>query len=90
MAHLTSPVPVHLVPIGGADRLIEKRRTLPPELTVRALRLLLQRQLGINEPVYIFVRGFAPSPENSLWDLYQHFKEENELVVRYSRQLVFG
>jgi hypothetical protein len=91
---------VNFVPMAGAERLSRSKVEFVGELTVRQVALRLQGMLWAEraeEPLHIFlVQGFAPSPENSLGDLFSSYATDSgsggklELVLKYSHQLVHG
>lgn len=88
-------IPVQLVPMAGAARLIEPRRQFEGSMTVRELATIVHSMLCTKgEPapgLHIFVNGFAPSSENTLEDLFASYAvDRRELVIHYSHQLVYG
>lgn len=88
-------VSVNCLPMAGADRLDLSRLELFGELTIRHVAIKLRGMLGSKEPLHIFlVQGFAPSPENTLHDLFAAYATDRggdkELVLKYSHQIVHG
>ena len=86
---------VNCLPMAGAERLDLPRLELSGELTIRHFAHKLSEMLVSTEPLHIFlVQGFAPSPENTLHDLFAAYATDRggdkELVLKYSHQIVHG
>ena len=83
---------VHLVPIGGAPALKIDRLSLPSSMVVAKLQEFLSSRIANGDrQVHLFLpKGFAPSANNSIGDLYDLYcnKHINELVLEFSFQLV--
>ena len=96
---LKQKIIVNFVPIAGAERLARPRLEFYGELTVRHVAVKLRGMLSAenDEPLHIFLaQGFAPSPDNTLIDLFSAYATDGragtgqELVLKYSHQVVHG
>jgi len=86
-------VTIHLRATGDAPILKRNKFKVSGGNNFAGLIELLRKQLRFkeNETLFLFVNtAFSPSPEEVIWDVYECFKTENELVINYSTVDAYG
>lgn len=83
-------VSIRFMAIGLAPPLRPNVYNISSTQTVATLVRFLQKKLRMDE-VHLYVQSsFAPTPDETIGDLWESFRVGNELVVSYCHQVAFG
>ncbi|KAM3159758.1 Ubiquitin-like protein ATG12 [Lachancea thermotolerans] len=87
---LPEKVQIKFQPIGSVSQVLPQSARISASQPFSVLVTFLRKKLKMNS-VYCYVNNsFSPAPQQSVGDLWRHFRVNDELVVSYCGGVAFG
>jgi ubiquitin-like protein ATG12 len=101
---MTTKIKVHFVPVGNAPLLKKSKFLMSSSDEFAAASSFLRKLLKLDvnhddgnnhdmqqqQPLFLYIHSFEPSPDQSMSDLMDCFGVRGELVLRYSLMEAWG
>lgn len=87
---LPTKIPIRFKPIGSVPQVAPQLARISASQPFSVVVTFLTKRLKLNN-VYCYINNsFSPAPQQSVGDLWGHFRIKDELVVSYCSGVAFG